>query len=327
MVVSAEAGGETGLGYTYASKSAAGLVEGALGPAVRGPGAFDVAACFAAMRIRVRNLGRGGLAGTAVAAVDAALWDLKAKLLGLPLVRLLGAMRAAVPIYGSGGTSYDEATLREQLSGWVQRDGCRWVKMKIGTDPARDPARVRAARDAVREAGLFVDADGALGRKEALAVAEDLAAQGVTWFEEPVSSDDRRGLRFVRERLPAAIELAAGEYVYALDDARHLVEDGAVDVLQADASRCGIMGFLRVAALCEAHHVPLSGHCAPALHLHPAFAAPGLRHLEWFHDHVRIEARLFRGAPSARDGAIAPDLGRPGLGLEVKRQDVERYAA
>ena len=172
-----------------------------------------------------------------------------------------------------------------------------------------------------------MDANGALGRKEALAMAEDLAAQGVTWFEEPVSSDDRRGLRFVRERLPAAIELAAGEYVYALDDARHLVEDGAVDVLQVDASRCGITEFLGVAALCEAHHVPLSGHCAPALHLHPACAAPGLRHLEWFHDHVRIESRLFRGAPSARDGAIAPDLGRPGLGLELKRQDVERYAA
>ncbi len=328
VVAEVEAAGGTGLGYTYADKSDAALIEGALGPAIEGMDAFDVAACFRAMRIRVRNLGRSGLAGTAVAAVDAALWDLKAKLVGLPLVRLLGAMRAEVPIYGSGGfTTYTEAELRGQLAGWVEEDGCAWVKMKIGADPARDPGRVAAARDAIGDTPLFVDANGALSRKQALAMGEGLAAQGVAWFEEPVSSDDRRGLRLLRDRMPPAIDVAAGEYIYTLDDARHLLEDEAVDVLQADVSRCGVTGFLGVAALCEAHHIDLSGHCAPALHLHAACAAPRLRHLEWFHDHVRIERMLFDGAPEARGGAIAPDLSRPGLGLELKREDAERHAA
>ena len=328
VVVEVEGGGDTGLGYTYTDKSGAALIEGALAEALKGQDALDVAACFETMRRRVRNLGRSGLAGTAVAAVDAALWDLKARLLDLPLARLLGMRRAQVPIYGSGGfTSYTDEELREQLSGWVERDGCAWVKMKIGSDPSRDPERVRAARDAIGDTPLFVDANGALGRKQALAMAEGLADQGVTWFEEPVSSDDREGLRLLRERMPAAIEVAAGEYVYTLDDARHLLAEDCVDVLQCDASRAGVTGFLGVASLCEAHHLDLSGHCAPALHLHAACAAPRLRHLEWFHDHVRIEHMLFDGAPTARDGAVAPDLSRPGLGLEFKRRDAERHAA
>lgn len=102
----------------------------------------------------------------------------------------------------------------------------------------------------------------------------------------------------------------------------------AVDVQQVDASRClGITGFLQAGALCDAHHIDLSGHCAPALHVHPAAAVPRLRHLEWFHDHVRIEQMLFDGAPVPKDGIIRPDMTRPGLGLDFKCQDAEQYAA
>ncbi|WP_299820612.1 enolase C-terminal domain-like protein [uncultured Jannaschia sp.] len=327
VVAELSAGGETGLGYTYADATNAALIAGPLAEVLEGMDAFDVRACVRAMRVRVRNLGRAGLAATAIAALDAALWDVKAKLLGLPLARLLGQARAAVPIYGSGGfTTYDDATLRTQLAGWVEEDGCRWVKMKIGTYPGRDPARAAAARAAIGPAELFVDANGALSVRQTLAMAERLSDVGVTWFEEPVSSDDRAGLRRLRDRMPAAIDLAAGEYVYDLDDARHLLEDGAVDVLQCDASRAGITGFLDVAALAEAFHVDLSGHCAPALHLHAACAVPELRHLEWFYDHVRIERMLFEGAPVPRAGRIAPDLSRPGLGLGFKRKDAEAYA-
>jgi L-alanine-DL-glutamate epimerase-like enolase superfamily enzyme len=96
--------------------------------------------------------------------------------------------------------------------------------------------------------------------------------------------------------------------------------------LQADATRCGgTTGFLQIGALCEAHHIDLSAHCAPAMHRHVACAVPRLRHIEWFHDHVRIEQMLFDGAPVARDGAIEPDLGRPGNGLALKRKDAERF--
>jgi L-alanine-DL-glutamate epimerase-like enolase superfamily enzyme len=329
VVVHVEAGGHVGLGYTYSDGTASKLINDTLAKVVCGSDACDIVGALHAMQARVRNLGRAGLSATAISAVDAALWDLKAKLLDLPLCKLLGMKRQTVPVYGSGGfTSYDDARLRSQLSGWVEEQGCRWVKMKVGTDPQRDPGRVRAARSAIGEAGLFVDANGALSRKQALAFAEFCAGEGVSWFEEPVSSDDLAGLRLLRDRVPAPIDIAAGEYVYGVDDVRAMLEAGAVDVQQADASRCcGISGFLSAGALCEAHHIDLSGHCAPSLHLHPACSVPRFRNLEYFHDHVRIEGMLFDGAASARDGVIAPDLSRPGLGLEFKAADAARFAA
>jgi len=280
------------------------------------------------MRQTVRNIGRSGIAATAISAIDVALWDLKAKLFGVPLFRLLGAVRDRVPVYGSGGfTSYDDATLCRQLAGWVERQGCRWVKMKVGSDPDCDPQRVKAARAAIGDAGLFVDANGALSVKRARAFALFCHDHDVRWFEEPVSSDDLPGLRLLRQTMPAPIEVAAGEYVYHLDDVRRMLEAEAVDVQQADASRCcGISGFLEAATLCAAHHIDLSGHCAPSLHLHVACAVPRFRHLEYFHDHVRIESMFFDGAAVARDGVIAPDPQRPGLGLAPKAADIERYA-
>lgn len=327
VVAHVEAGGRRGLGYTYSDPTNATLIRDKLADAIIGRDAFDIPACLQQMQLHVRNLGRAGLAATAISAVDAALWDLKAKLLELPLARLLGLQRSEVAIYGSGGfTSYDDEQLRAQLSGWVERDGCRWVKMKVGSDPARDPARVEVARAAIGDAGLFVDGNGAYARKRALALAERFADLGVIWFEEPVSSDDLEGLRLLRERAPAPMEIAAGEYAYDLDYVRRMLNAAAVDVQQVDASRCcGITGFMAAGTLCAAHHVDLSGHCAPALHLHAACAAPRFRHLEWFHDHVRIEHMLFDGAPTARDGHIRPDLIRPGLGLELKEQDAAPF--
>ncbi len=326
VAVEVEAGGKKGLGYTYSDASIAGLIEGKLAAAIADRPALDIAGAGAAMWRSIRNLGRSGLAATAISAVDAALWDLKGRLLGLPVAALLGKRRDRVPIYGSGGfTSYADERLGEQLAGWVGTDGCRWVKMKIGSEPGRDPQRVAAARAAIGDAaGLFVDANGAFSPRQALALAERIAEYGVGWFEEPVSSDDLAGLARLRDRAPGGMDIAAGEYGYNLDDFRRLLP--VVDVLQADATRCGgLTGFLEAAAMGEAHHADLSGHCAPALHLHAACAAPRLRHLEWFHDHVRIERMLFDGAPVPRDGTIAPDMSRPGLGLDFKRRDAERF--
>ena len=302
---------------------------GPLAAAVRNQDAFDIPRCHRLMVDAVRNLGRSGLAATAISAVDAALWDLKAKLLDLPLAVLLGQARPAVPIYGSGGfTTYDDGRLARQLRGWIERDGCCAVKMKISGRPEDDPRRVRIAQEAIGDAQLFVDANGAYSVKRALRLAQDFAGEAdVAWFEEPVSSDDLEGLEQVRVAAPAGMDIAAGEYCYNTDDVRRMLVSHAVDVQQADASRClGISGFLQVGALCDAHHIDLSGHCAPALHLHAACAVPRLRHLEWFHDHVRIEQMLFDGAPVARNGLIEPDLSRPGLGLVFKQQDAERYA-
>jgi L-alanine-DL-glutamate epimerase-like enolase superfamily enzyme len=327
VVVEVEGGGKRGLGYTYSDASISGLIEKTLGAVVLGADALDPPKAWDAMAKQVRNLGREGLAATAISAVDAALWDLKAKLLDVPIAILLGRVRDTVPIYGSGGfTTYTDDELRAQLSGWVERDGCRDVKMKIGTDPTSDPHRVRVAKKAIGEAHLFVDANGAFSAKQALGFAELYAEQEVRWFEEPVTSDDLDGLALLKRDAPPGMDIAAGEYGYTIDYFEKMLRAGAVDCQQADLTRCGgVTGFLRVASLCESHHIDLSGHCAPALHLHVACGVPRLRHLEWFHDHVRIEHMLLEGAPVPSDGLISPDLSRPGHGLDFRFQDAERF--
>jgi L-alanine-DL-glutamate epimerase-like enolase superfamily enzyme len=281
--------------------------------------------------MRYRRLPAGWLWRNAheISAVDSALWDLKARLLKVPLVTLLGAVREAVPIYGSGGfTSYSEKQLQSHLAGWVKQ-GIPRVKMKIGRDAQADLERIRAARQAIGpETELFVDANGAYSRKQALAQADKFAELDVKWFEEPVSSDDLDGLRLLRDRSPAVMEIAAGEYGYELAYFRRMLAAGAVDVLQADATRCGgITGFLQVAALCEAFHLPFSAHTAPALHTHVCCAAVPLRHLEYFHDHVRIERMFFDGIVPPVNGELRPDLSRAGMGIELKQSDAQRFAA
>lgn len=327
VTVETHGGGQVGLGYTYGDPATGALIRDTFAPVVQGCDAMRVSASWRALSDASRNLGRPGLASMAIAAIDTALWDLKARLLELPLASLLDAEHDSVPIYGSGGfTSYTDELLADQLAGWVD-SGIPRVKMKIGREPSRDPARVRVAREAIGdEAELFVDANGALSRKQALRLAREFAEQlDVRWFEEPVSSDDLAGLRLIRDHVP--LEIAAGEYGYTLDYFRRMLDAGAVDCLQADVTRCeGITGFLRVAALCETASIDLSAHCAPALHVHPCCAVGRLRHLEYFHDHVRIERMAFEGVLDPIDGELRPDLSRPGNGLELKRADAERYA-
>ena len=329
VIVEASAGGKRGLGYSYADVATAKLIQEMLVKVVKGRDAMNVPGCWLAMVESIRNLGRPGIASMAIAAVDAALWDLKARLLDVSLVTLLGAVRDAAPIYGSGGfTSYSREQLQRQLGGWVER-GIPRVKMKIGTHPDADPTRVAEAREAIGpDTQLFVDANGAYSRKEALALAEIFAVEsGVTWFEEPVSSDDLDGLRLIRDRAPVGMDIAAGEYGYDLWYFRHMLEAGAVDVLQADATRCaGITGFMRVGALVESRSMQLSSHCGPALHVHPCCAINNFRHMEYFHDHVRIERMFFDGVLTPVHGELRPDLSRPGMGLEFKSKDAEQYA-
>jgi len=327
VLVEITASGKTGLGYTYGHQACAALIQDKLADVVKGHDAMAIRGCWIAMLNAIRNLGRPGISSMAIAAVDVALWDLKARLLDVPLVTLLGEARPAVPIYGSGGfTSYSLEQLQDQLGGWVEA-GIPRVKMKIGTHPDEDLGRIQAVREAIgSDAALYVDANGAYARKQALAQAEAFQAWNVTWYEEPVSSDDLAGLRLLRDRAPASVEISAGEYGYTPSYFRHMLEAGAVDVLQADLTRCaGISGFLDVAALCDAYNMPLSTHTAPSLHMHPACCVKQVRHLEYFHDHARIESMLFDGVVAPVDGKLQPDLSRPGLGLSLKRQQAERY--
>lgn len=330
VLVEIRANGETGIGYTYAHAAAAEIINTMLREVVVAADAFDIPSIYAAMIARVRNNGRGGITAMAISAVDIALWDLKAKLLDVAVCSLLGRRRKSVPVYGSGGfTSYDHARLREQLGCWVHDMRIPRVKMKVGRDPHVDAARVNSARRAIGEdAQLFVDANGAYTVKQALQLARAYEAEGVTWFEEPVYHNDLDGNAHVARHAPPVMEISNGEYGYAPFQFRQILDAGAADVLQADVTRCGgFSGFLAADALCEAYNIPLSSHCAPYVTLHAAASAKMLRHIEYFYDHARIEQLFFDGARDPQNGALVPDLERPGIGLTFKRADAQRFAA
>jgi L-alanine-DL-glutamate epimerase-like enolase superfamily enzyme len=320
VLVQVRCEGTVGTGWTYGPAACAAVVEELLAPAVRGWGPLDVAGCWSAMVRALRNAGRPGVAGMALSAVDCALWDLKARLLDLPLHKLLGSVQDAVPVYGSGGfTTYDQRQLAAQLTGWVADQQIPRVKIKIGeswgaaTD--RDLTRVRQAREVVGpDVELYVDANGGYTVGQAIRIAAPLDDLGVSWFEEPVSSDNLAGLAAVRSR--AAADVAAGEYGYDLTYFARMTRADAVDCLQVDVTRCGgITELLRVAAVAAAHGLDVSGHCAPHLHAAPLAAVPNARHLEWFHDHSRIEAMLFDGCLDPSGGSISPDAYAAGNGL------------
>jgi L-alanine-DL-glutamate epimerase-like enolase superfamily enzyme len=318
-----------GLGYTYANRATATLIHDTLLPRILHRNTMNIPALWRAMVDAIRNLGRPGISSMAISAVDIALWDLKSRILGLPLLSLLGGAGESIPVYGSGGfTSYSPQQLEKQFFAWMKK-GIRLFKMKVGRDPDADVHRVAHARQVIganRE--LMVDANGAYSRKLALLQAERFAEQRVCWFEEPVSSDDLEGLRLIRDRAPAGMDIAAGEYGYDAYYFRQMIEAGAVDVLQADATRCGgVTGFLQAASLCAGWGIPISSHTAPAIHVHLCCACDPACLLEYFHDHERIERMFFAGNIEVADGVLRPDMTRPGLGLEFKTGDAQRFAA
>ncbi len=327
VAVHIRSAGQVGFGYTYADVGTANVIEQTLRPRLEGQDAGCIGALWASMVAAVRNLGRRGVTSMAISAVDVALWDLKGKLMNRPVCSLFGEARRSVPVYGSGGfTSYSLEQLQKQLSGWTD-GGIPRVKMKVGRDAAADRQRVAAARACIGDCELFVDANGGYVRKQALDFAQQFVDYGVTWFEEPVYHQDFEGLRLLRDRAPGSIEIAAGEYGYEGKYFREMLRAQAVDVLQADATRCGgFTGFMQADSLALAEFLPLSSHCAPALHLHVACAAKQLRHMEYFYDHVRIESMLLDGVTPPESGHLAPDVSRAGIGLELKSSDAQRFA-
>lgn len=331
VLVEAVSGDVTGLGWTYGPPAVASVITGQLAGTVTGSGVYDVPAAHRAMSRALRDTGRSGIAGCALSAVDIALWDLKARVIGLPLAALLGSVRPRVPVYGSGGFVGDGLRqLEEQLRGWTEELAVPRVKIRIGESwggaPQRDLDRIHLARQIVGdECELYVDAAGAYSRKQAVRVAEAFADDVVSWFEEPVPSDDLPGLREIRDSVTA--EVTAGGHGHDLPYFARMADARAVDCLQADVTRCGgITGWLRVAAVAEAHGLEISGHRAPQLHAQVAAAVPNVRHLEWFHDHVRVESDFFDGVLDPAGGAVSPGAsGAPGLGLTFKRVDAQRH--
>ena len=327
VLVRITAAGHTGLGYTYADASTARYAHTLLQHCVRNTDAFDHARTWQAMLAQARNNGVTGIVAMAISAIDNTLWDLRARIFGTPLVNMLGRVRDGIPVYGSGGfTSYNDHQLTNQLGGWAEHR-FRMVKMKIGTHPDDDPRRVALARTTIGpDVALFVDANGAYTVPQAIRLAHTFAEQNVTWFEEPVSSDNLTGLCEIRERAPRGMQIAAGEYGYTAWYFRTMIDSRGVTTLQADATRCcGITGFLDAAALCWAANMPLSSHCGPSMHLHVCCSVPRAVHMEFFHDHARIERLFFDGFCEPVNGIMAPDLSRPGIGLELKEADANKF--
>ncbi|NUS41151.1 MAG: mandelate racemase [Terrabacter sp.] len=329
VVVEVDCDGLTGTGWTYGAAAVADLVRELIAPVVAGGDPLAVADRWRDQVRALRNVGATSAGAMALSAVDVALWDLRGRLLDVPLHRLLGSERDAVPVYGSGGfTTYTEARTVDQLVGWA-RQGVRWVKLKIGEswgsrverDLARTAAVVEAVGDGVE---VFVDANGAYSSGQAVRVGRRLDDLGVTWFEEPVSSDDLPGLRHVRGHVMA--DVAAGEYADSVDVVRDLCASGALDCLQIDVTRIGgITALQRAAAVAQAHHLDVSAHCAPHLSATAFAALPGLRHLEYFHDHVRVEHLLFDGLPALVDGSLVLNADAAGHGMRV-RPDSDRWS-
>jgi L-alanine-DL-glutamate epimerase-like enolase superfamily enzyme len=327
VLVEIFANDKKGTGYTYSDTSTAVFIRDNLCSVVNGMSALDISLCQNKMQQATRNLGRSGISAMAISAVDNALWDLKARLLNLPLTKLIGQINEKIPLYGSGGyTSYSSEQLKNQFEKWADL-GITMFKMKVGRNPEEDIQRVKYAREIVgKKAKLFVDANGALHPRKALFYARKFSEYTVSWFEEPVISDNLEGLKFIRQSAPEGMDISAGEYGYDLYYFNTMLKAEAVDVLQADATRCsGITGLLNVDKLCEAFDVPISTHCAPAIHLHPGCSMKKLIHAEYFFDHVRIEHLLFENNPVVKDGFLFPDLSIPGSGLELKHRDAEKY--
>jgi L-alanine-DL-glutamate epimerase-like enolase superfamily enzyme len=309
VAVTAHAGDLTGLRWTYSTAAAATLVRDVLCSALSGRPVDNVAGAFEQMRRVCRNFGIRGVVMQAVSAVDIAVWNLKARVHGLVLPDVFGKVHEDVMVYGSGGSlRMTDAEMSAQLRHWLDLS-CRAAKIKIGLDrgedPARDLERIRLSRDTLpSDVDLMVDANGAYDRGRARRVGAALDEVGVTWFEEPVTSDDVAGLGELRNMLRC--DVAAGEYSAEPADSAALV--GAVYCLQLDATRCGgYTGFVRAAALADAFQLPLSAHCAPAVHAPVAVATPRLRHKEYFADHERLEPMLLHGVPAIHDGRLRPN--------------------
>jgi L-alanine-DL-glutamate epimerase-like enolase superfamily enzyme len=279
-------------------------------------------------------LGRRGLHMCALSGVDLALWDVLGKALGAPVLELVGGpCRERITAYASGGWG-DVERIGAELTGYVEL-GFRAVKMRIGAmdgSVERSLARVRAARRAIGpDVALMVDAHGTLGVAEAKHFCAQAAGLDLRWLEEPVSSDDRAGLREVRDA--STIPIAAGESESTCFEFQDLLARGALDVLQPDLAICGgLSEGLRIAALAVAHQRQLAPHCwgsaisfvaAQTLALHspagvfveyPMGADPLLRELP-----------VARPSMSPREGSLARPTG-PGWGLELQRSVIEKYA-
>jgi L-alanine-DL-glutamate epimerase-like enolase superfamily enzyme len=318
--------GLRGLGFAYAlqgsGRALLAVAEDDLEPLVVGEDPLDHERLAAKVYWRLQTVGRLGLVTQAYSAIDLALWDLKGKAAGLPLYKLLGGARESAPVYGSdtGWLWMSPEEILDASRPYLDQ-GVMGIKVKVGADPEADADRLTRLREALGDdVWLAVDANERYDQGTALAMGRFFEEEiGADWFEEPITCEDVDGHRRLASRLE--IPIAAGEMLFSRDEFARYLEGGALDVVQPDVTRLGgLTGWLKVAALAEWHHRPLSPHLLPEVGVHLACGLPGVTSVEympWLYPLFVAPPRLERGR------LVPPPL--PGLGLDVDPDAVGRY--
>ncbi|MEV6033246.1 mandelate racemase/muconate lactonizing enzyme family protein [Nonomuraea sp. NPDC051941] len=312
--------GHEGTGFSY-SKRAGGPAQYAhakeVGANLIGQDPSDIGKVYDTLLWAGASVGRSGVATQALAAIDVALWDLKAKRAGLPLAKLLGSYRDSVRTYNTSG-GFLHAPIEEVKARATQslKDGIGGIKIKVGQpDTKEDLRRLAAVREHIGDdVPLMVDANQQWDRPTALRFGRAVEELGLVWIEEPLDAYDAEG----HAQLAAALDtpIATGEMLSSVAEHVRLIEARAADIIQPDAPRVGgITPFLRLATLADHAGLQLAPHFAMEIHLHLAAAyprEPWVEHFEWLNP-------LFNERLETRDGRmIVPD--RPGLGFTLSEQ-------
>jgi L-talarate/galactarate dehydratase len=319
--------GQRGLGFAYAlhggGRALKAILDDDLVPLVLGEDPLDHERLASKVYWRLQGIGRLGLVAHAYSAIDLALWDLKGKAAGLPLYKLLGGAREAAPVYAAdvGWLWMSPDEIVKEAHNYLDQ-GVMGIKMRIGhANPEDDARRLEHVFDGLGDDVWFaVDANQRYDYSKALQVGrfldEDIRPD---WFEEPLHCDDVEGHARLAERLETPI--AVGETLYSRDEFRRYLDARAAGVLMPDVTRLGgLTATLKVAALAEAHHKPLSPHLLPEVAVHLACGLPNVVAVEW----MPWLFAAFAQPPQIVDGKIVPPP-RPGLGLEMHPEAVAKY--
>ena len=323
--------GLEGVGLTYhevGGEATRALICHDIAPRLRRRDPFETEALWNEFFAYLRGVGRKGLTFCAYSAIDIALWDLKGKILGMPLHRLFGGNRREVPVYASGGwTSFSDEQLVADSKAKVEA-GYGVIKIKAGVEggrnPRRDVRRVCMVREAIGpEVSLIIDANNCWDAATAIQFANNVREYDIMALEEPVFADDIPGLR--RFRRGTDIPLATGEHEYTRYGVRDLVLAEAADIVQADGTRVGgITEMLKIGAITQAWNLKFAPHAMEHMHMHLVAALPNALFVERLDIFEGITASVFRGAPVPSRGMLdVPD--RPGLGLNLNMDFIREH--
>ncbi len=319
--------GITGFGYVVQPRAelvaAIAAATRELGGWLVGCRADEPEAAWASLYRRASWVGPGGLLHWALASLDIAMWDAAARAAGLPLYRMLGGGRSSVPAYASDRLWY--SLERDALQTSVRAHagaGFRAAKLRLSHhgSPDAQAERVASARAAVHPPlDIMVDATEGWSERTALAAGRAIGEAGGTWLEDPLHHTNLAGLRRLRERLD--IQVAGGEHYYTLDQFRTCLAHEALDVVILDLARVGgITPWRKIAALAEAHHVPVCGHVVPEVHAHLVASAPNGLMVEYMPRSLEMLTPLL---PPHNGEVILSDA--PGHGLALAADALDRY--